>query len=89
MKKTDPVNLLDFPCHYQFKAVGLAGEDFSRGIFAAISKHVDVSRDAVRSRPSGKGNYQAVSVLVTLYSYQQLTAIYAEMRQVRDLKMLL
>ena len=89
MKKTNPEELLDFPCHFQFKAVGLAGDIFQEGIIEAVEKHAMVSRDAVRSRPSGKGKYQAVSILVMLHSYQQLTDIYAEMRQVPNLKMLL
>ena len=89
MKATDPENLLEFPCHFQFKALGLSGDDFQQGIFAAVGKHVAVSEDALRCRPSGKGTYQAVSVLVTLHNYEQLTSIYAEMRQVKGLKLLL
>jgi putative lipoic acid-binding regulatory protein len=84
-----PEDLLEFPCQYQFKAVGVTGEIFKQAIVAAIEKHIPVSADAVRSRPSGKGNYQSVSVLVTLYNYQQLTGIYAEMRLVAGLKILL
>ncbi len=89
MDKTDPQNLLEFPCHYQFKAMGIAGDYFKDAIVAAVDKHVAVPQDAVRCRPSGKGTYQAVSVLVTLYNYGQLTDIYAAMRQVDGLKMLL
>ncbi|MEE4254375.1 MAG: DUF493 domain-containing protein [Desulfuromusa sp.] len=89
MEKTDPKDLIEFPCHYQFKAMGLAGSKFRQATIAAIAKHASVAEDAVRSRPSGKGTYQSVSVLVTLHSYEQLTSIYAEMRQVDDLKMLL
>jgi len=88
-KQVKPEDLLEFPCHYQFKAVGLAGEDFKQGIVAAVERHTPVNLDAVRSRPSGKGNYQSVSVMVTLYNYQQLTAIYADMRRVSGLKILL
>ena len=82
-------DLLEFPCQYQFKALGRAGEVFEKAIFHAISQHAAVALDAVYSRPSGKGNYQSVSVLVTLHSFQQLENIYAEMRKVSDLKMLL
>ncbi len=88
-EKTTPEDLLDFPCHYQFKAVGVAGELFQQAIVAAIDQHSVVAADSVRSNPSGKGNYQSVSVLVTLQNYQQLTKIYAEMRKVDGLKMLL
>ena len=89
MGKTDPKDLIEFPCHYQFKAMGLAGTEFRQAIINAIAKHAAVVEDAVRSRPSGKGTYQSVSVLVTLHSYEQLTSIYAEIRKVDDLKILL
>lgn len=88
-EKQSPQDLLEFPCHYQFKAVGKAGESFQQAVVAAISQHVTVAIDSVRSNPSGKGNYQSVSVLVTLQNYQQLASIYAEMRKVDGLKMLL
>ena len=89
MKKTDVETLLDFPCHYQFKAMGLAGESFKQAVIVAVNKFVAVPEDAVRCRPSGKGTYQAVSVLVTIYNHEQLTDIYATIRKIDDLKMLL
>ena len=89
MQPNDPKDLLEFPCHYQFKAVGSGSEAFRHAIVAAVERHVPVSSHAVRCRPSGKGKYQSVSVLVTLHNYQQLVDIYAEMRQVDELKILL
>ena len=88
-EKKTPQDLLEFPCHYEFKAVGVAGETFKQSVLAAVEKHAAVSADAVRSRASGKGTYQSVSVLTTLHSYEQLTSIYAEMRKLNELKMLL
>jgi len=88
-KKKTPQELLEFPCQYEFKAVGIAGDAFKQSVLAAAKKHVSVSADAVRSRASGKGTYQSVSILVTLHSYDQLTSIYAEMRKLDGLKMLL
>ena len=89
MKDIDAKDLIDFPCHYQFKAIGVADASFRAGIIAAASKIIPVPEDAVKSCPSGKGSYQSVSILLTLHNYQQLTDIYAEMRQVDGLKMLL
>ena len=88
-EKCNPEDLMDFPCRFQFKAVGVAGEVFSRDIVAAIDNHVSVSADAILCRPSGKGKYLSVSVSVTLHHYQQLTCIYADMRKVAGLKLLL
>jgi len=85
----NPEGLLEFPCHYQFKAVGMAGDVFKDGVIAAISELVTVTEDAVRTRPSGKGKYQSVSVMVTLHNFEQLKNIYAGLKQIPGLKMLL
>jgi putative lipoic acid-binding regulatory protein len=88
-EKTDLRDLLEFPCNYQFKAVGLAGDIFKQSVFDTVAKHALVSQDALRSRPSGKGTYQAVSLLVTLHTYEQLTAIYADLKQLDGLKFMI
>jgi putative lipoic acid-binding regulatory protein len=85
----NPEDLLEFPCHYTFKAVGASGEIFSAGISAAVGRHATVHRDAIHIRPSGKGSYQSVSIVVRLENYKQLTDIYAGMKEVPGLKMLL
>lgn len=85
----NPEDLLDFPCHYTFKAVGESGEAFEGAIVASVRRVTVVPRDAIHVRPSGKGNYQSVSIVVRLESYQQLKDIYAEMKTVSGLKMLL
>ncbi|MDT8420575.1 MAG: DUF493 domain-containing protein [Desulfuromonadales bacterium] len=84
-----PEDLFEFPCHYQFKAVGVAGEGFRAAVIEAIGKLAAVSDDAVKSRPSGKGNFQSVSVMVTLHNFAQLKGIYSELRQIPGMKMLL
>jgi uncharacterized protein len=89
MDETKKQDLIEFPCHYQFKAVGDGGKEFKQGIVNSVNKIVEVSTDSVKSRPSGKGTYQSISIYVTLYNYKQLTDIYAEMKKVPGLKMLL
>ena len=84
-----PEELFEFPCVYQFKAIGVVGEAFRDAVVAEISRRVAVPVDAIRSRPSGKGNYQAVSVLVTLHNFEQLKDIYTGLRAVAGMKMLL
>lgn len=83
--------LLDFPCHFEFKAFGPGGEGspFADQVLKAVSSVVDVSRQAMRSRPSSGGTYQCVSVLVTLQNRTQLEAVYAEIRKIDGLKYLL
>lgn len=88
----EPVNsedLFDFPCHYTFKAVGSGDESFAAGISAAVGRYALFQQDAVNIRPSGKGNYQSISIMVRLENFQQLTDIYAAMKEVPGVKMLL
>ena len=83
--------LIDFPCHFEFKAFGPGDEDgrFCGKVQAAVSQVVPVSRQAMRVRPSSAGNYQCVSVLVTLQNRAQLEAVYEALRHIDDLKYLL
>lgn len=84
-----PEDLLEFPCHYQFKAVGMAGDEFKDAVVEVISQLATVAADAVKTRPSGKGKYQSVSVMVTLFNFEQLKNIYAGLKQIQGMKMLL
>lgn len=92
MSNTDSLQeLLEFPCHFEFKAFGPSGEDsrFVDQVFAAVSTVVQASRQAMRVRLSSGGKYQCVSVLVTLQSRCQLEAVYAALRDIEGLKYLL
>lgn len=91
MSSDSPQELLDFPCHFEFKAFGPGGEDspFFGQVEAAVSSVVQVSRQAMKARPSSAGKYQCVSVLVTLQSRLQMEEIYAELRKIDGLKYLL
>ncbi|WP_020675945.1 YbeD family protein [Geopsychrobacter electrodiphilus] len=86
---TNPEDLLEFPCHFTFKAMGVSGELFVKGITAAARNYAAVPQDAISIRPSRNGNYQSVSIIVCLKNYQQLKDIYAGMKEVAGLKMLL
>lgn len=88
-EQSKPEDLIDFPCHYQFKAIGLAGDKFCREVIDAIALHAPVPADAVRSQPSRRGTYQSISAVLTIYNSAQLTDIYAELKKVPGLKMLL
>jgi putative lipoic acid-binding regulatory protein len=92
MSKIKPArDLIDFPCHFEFKAFGPGDEDgsFSFQVQSAVSQVVQVSRQAMRVRLSSRGKYQCVSVLVTLQNQSQLEAVYTALRKIDDLKYLL
>ena len=88
-QRVDPELLLDFPCHFDFKAFGPADEDFRNDVLAAVSRVVPVSLDATKCRISSGGRYQAVSVCVHLHNSSQLKEIYAALKKVERLRYLL
>lgn len=86
-----PKELLEFPCDYLFKAFGANDPDgvFHQAVRAAVDAVTPVSLDAVKLNRSVGGTYLCVTVMVRLYNFQQLEAIYASLRRVEGLKYLL
>lgn len=73
-------SLLTFPCEFPIKIMGRHDENFEAEIVAIVRKHVpDLSDSAISTRPSGKGNYVAVTVTVNATSKEQLDNIYLEL----------
>ena len=83
--------LMEFPCHFEFKAFGPGGEDssFFSQVESAVASVVQVSRQAMKTRPSSAGKYQCVSVLVTLQNRTQMEEVYTQLRNIDGLKYLL
>jgi putative lipoic acid-binding regulatory protein len=72
--------LLAFPCEFPIKVMGRRSETFESKVVEIVRKHApDLSRDAVTSRASGKGNYIAVTVIITATSKEQLDKIYRDL----------
>ncbi len=88
-QRIDPDLLIDFPCHYDFKAFGPADAAFFEDVVAAVREVVPVSLDATRTRVSSGGRYQSVSVCVHLHNSEQLKQIYTLLKTVERLKYLL
>ena len=76
----DDDTLLEFPCDFAIKAMGVSGEAFEAVVMDIVSRHApDVDRSAVRSRPSRNGKYVAITVTIRAHSKQQIDAIYMEL----------
>ena len=69
--------LLEFPCEFSVKAMGLTTDDLDALVFEIVSRHVpNLSEGAVRSRPSKGGKYTSITVTFEATSKEQLDAIY-------------
>lgn len=81
--------LVEFPCDYIFKAFGPNNETFAESVRSTVSRTVHAPLDAIKIRPSSKGEYQCVTVVVRLLNVDQLKAIYTDLQQLAELKYLL
>jgi putative lipoic acid-binding regulatory protein len=73
-------SLLEFPCQFPIKVMGLAGQDFDTLVIEIVKRHVTCLDDsAVRVRPSREGKYTAMTVTIEAHSQQHLDAIYIDL----------
>ena len=77
---TDQQSLLEFPCDFPIKAMGLANDDFADQVLALVRRHApDTQAHALTSRPSSAGKYLAVTITIRATSRSQLDAIYQDL----------
>jgi putative lipoic acid-binding regulatory protein len=72
--------LLQFPCEFPIKAMGLTCDEFEIAVLEIINRHVDdLAEDALRMRPSKNGKYTSITITITAHSKQQIDAIYMDL----------
>lgn len=72
--------LLQFPCQFPIKAMGLSSDTFDLTVIQIVRKHVpDIHEGAVKTRPSKGGKYTSVTVIIEATSKAQLDAIYVDL----------
>jgi hypothetical protein len=82
--------LLEFPCEFPIKAVGLSHDGLQQLIIDIVRRHAsDVEDGSVTSRRSGGGKYTAVTITIQAQSKQQLDAIYRDLKENSAITMVL
>ena len=72
--------LLSFPCQFPIKVMGKNAVEFEQAVLGIVRQHVpDITEGAIRQRPSGKGNYLAMTVTINVTSQEQLDALYIDL----------
>lgn len=80
MSESDSESLLEFPCSFPIKMMGRDEPAFQDTVRAIVEKHAGpVADDAVRSAPSSKGNFIAITITIDAQSQQQLDSIYQDL----------
>ncbi len=80
-----------FPGDYMFKVIGFGGQEFTAAVDQAAETVLGPPRDSQRrlsSRPSRGGRYTAVTLETKVSDAQQVLAIYAALKQVQGVVVL-
>ena len=72
--------LFEFPCEFPVKAMGKTCAELEVAVIEIMNRHVpDLCEGALKMRPSSKGTYTAITVIIQAQSKAQLDSIYMEL----------
>jgi putative lipoic acid-binding regulatory protein len=72
--------LLEFPCDFPIKIMGLSQPGFAQAMLAVVQRHApDFDPASMQMRPSKAGNYLSLTCTVRATSKAQLDALYREL----------
>ena len=75
-----PAPLFEFPCDFPIKIVGIRTDDFAQQIIEIIKKYSPEFIEAeVEMKPSTKGNYLSLGVIIPAKSQKMLDDLYQEL----------
>jgi putative lipoic acid-binding regulatory protein len=73
-------SLLEFPCDFPIKIMGVRSDDFAQTVVDIVLRHApDFAAETVEMRLSGSGNYLSVTCTVRATSRAQLDDLYREL----------
>jgi putative lipoic acid-binding regulatory protein len=71
-------SLIEYPSDFPIKVMGLTHDDFATTIVEVVTLHDPTFHAGkMEVRPSAKGNYTGLTVIVRATSREQLDAIYS------------
>ncbi|MFA5083169.1 MAG: DUF493 domain-containing protein [Hydrogenophilaceae bacterium] len=72
--------LIEFPCDFPIKVMGIRSDDFAQTVVDIVLRHApDFAAETVEMRASGSGNYLSVTCTVRAVSKAQLDGLYREL----------
>lgn len=91
MSQTDRPSLLQFPCDFPIKAMGLTHETLEIEILTIVNRHApgQLTEASISSRLSKGGKYTSVTVNLRAESQAQLDAIYCDLSRSPAIMMVL
>ena len=80
--------LLEFPCQFPFKVLGVSHPELADQVVAVLQQHAPGDYSP-KSRPSAKRNYLSITVTVTATSKEHLETMYQELGKLELVRVVL
>ncbi|HDL8790019.1 DUF493 family protein YbeD [Yersinia enterocolitica] len=86
--KTKLNELLEFPCPFTYKVMGIAEPQLVNQVVEVVQRHApgDYTPEV---KPSSKGNYHSVSIAITATHIDQVETLYEELGNLELVRMVL
>lgn len=81
-------DLLEFPCNFTFKVVGMKRDDLAQDVVKMMSEYAKVI-DEPKVQPSAKGTYESVSLTMRAENIEQVETLYKKLAEIDGVKMVL
>ncbi len=91
MSENPPPSLLQFPCDFPIKAVGLTHENLEIEVLTIVNRHAPgrLTEAGLSCRASKGGKYTSVTVTLRAENQAQLDAIYCDLSRSPSIMMVL
>ena len=77
MADEEQPSLLEFPCDFPLKIIGLQQPGYAQSVLAIVQKHApDYDGANMEMRPSSKGKYLSLTCTIRATSRMQLDGLY-------------
>ena len=80
--------LLEFPCKFPFKVLGVADPALPERVVEVLQQHAPGTYSPT-VQPSSKGNYHSVSITITATHIEQVETLYEELGNIEIVRMVL
>ncbi|TKI05486.1 DUF493 family protein YbeD [Martelella alba] len=86
--KTKLNELLEFPCPFTYKVMGIARPELVDDVVEVVQRHApgDYTPEV---KPSSKGNYHSISITITATHIEQVEKLYEELGNIDRVRMVL
>ncbi|WP_145531637.1 DUF493 family protein YbeD [Yersinia kristensenii] len=86
--KTKLNELLEFPCPFTYKVMGIAEPQLINQVVEVVQRHAPGDYTP-QVKPSSKGNYHSVSITITATHIDQVETLYEELGNLELVRMVL